>query len=41
MDKKNAGAMKQIRINELKLKFLELFDLEDEMEGFKESLKVS
>lgn len=33
--------MKQIRINELKLKFLELFDLEDEMESFKESLKVS
>lgn len=42
MDKKEGKvAMKQIRINELKLKFLELFDLEDEMEGFKESLKVS
>ena len=42
MDKKERKvAMKQIRINELKLKFLELFDLEDEMESFKESLKVS
>ena len=41
MNKKNAGAMKQIRINELKLKFLELFEIEDEMESFKESLKVS
>lgn len=42
MDKKERKvAMKQIRINELKLKFLELFEIEDEMESFKESLKVS
>ena len=33
--------MKQLRINELKMKLFSLFSLEEKLESFKESLKVS